>query len=54
MFKVFKLKPFLIVVMIIVLSIILSVGVISVVGKESPKSIYTIVVDAGHGGLDVK
>lgn len=52
MFKVFKLKPFLIVVMIIVLSIILSVGVISVVGKESPKSVYTIVVDAGHGGRD--
>lgn len=53
MFRVFKLKRFIVIVAIIVLSIFLSVGIVNVASKEQiPKPIYTIVVDAGHGGRD--
>lgn len=53
MFKVIKLKPILITIAMLMLSIFLSVGIVSVVeSREVPKPIYTIVIDAGHGGRD--
>lgn len=55
MFKVIKLKPILITIAMLMVSILLSVGIVSVVeSREVPKPIYTIVIDAGHGGVDVK
>ena len=55
MIKVIKLRPILMVVGIILASMLLSIGIVSVVTiKEIPKSVYTIVIDAGHGGFDVK
>jgi len=53
MIKVIKLKPILMIVGIIMLSVLLSIGIVSVVNvREIPKSTYTIVIDAGHGGRD--
>ena len=53
MFKVFRLKPILMFIGIFMVSILLSVGIVSVVKQEKiPKPIYTIVLDAGHGGRD--
>lgn len=53
MFKVFKLKPILIGIAILVVSIILGIGVVGVVNRtDIPKANYTIVIDAGHGGRD--
>ena len=53
MFKVIKLKPILMVVGIVLTSILLSIGIVSVVNiRDFPKSKYTIVIDAGHGGRD--
>ena len=53
MIKVIKLKPILIGLVALIVSISLSVGIVSVSGKEQiPKSTYTIVIDAGHGGRD--
>ena len=53
MFKIIKLKRVLIAVLLIVTSILCSVGIVAVVeSKNVPKSIYTIVLDAGHGGRD--
>ena len=52
MIKVFKLKPILIFLSIMIVSIVGSVGIVKVVAKESPKPIYTIVIDCGHGGRD--
>ena len=54
MFKVIKLKPFLIFLAILLVSICLGVGVVTVVAKDGsvPKPTYTIVLDAGHGGRD--
>ena len=53
MFKVIKLKPILITIAMLMVSILLSVGIVSVVeSREVPKPIYTIVIDAGHGGRD--
>lgn len=54
MFKVIKLKPIMIGLALVLVSVLLSVGVVSVVNKNGqvPKPIYTIVVDAGHGGRD--
>ena len=55
MFKVIKLKPILMVVGIVLTSVLLSIGIVSVVNiRDIPKSKYTIVIDAGHGGFDVK
>ena len=56
MIKVFKLKPVLMFVAVFMIAILLSVGIVNVVqnGGSVPKPIYTIVIDAGHGGLDVK
>ena len=55
MFKVINLKSVLVFMSIMLVSVLLSVGIVSVVKKEKiPKSTYTIVVDAGHGGFDVK
>ena len=53
MFKVFKLKPILIMVSTLLISVLLSIGIVSVVQNDNiPKITYTIVLDAGHGGRD--
>ena len=53
MIKVIKLKPILMLVGILLAGVLLSIGIVSVVNtREIPKSIYTIVIDAGHGGRD--
>lgn len=53
MFKAIRLKPILIGIALILISVLLSIGFVSVVSMESiPKSEYTIVIDAGHGGRD--
>ena len=53
MFRVIKLKSFLIILGVIMLSIILGVGVVKVITIDAiPRYIYTIVLDAGHGGRD--
>jgi len=55
MFKVIKLKTIIIVISLVLVSILLSVGIVSVINIENqniPKPTYTIVVDAGHGGRD--
>jgi N-acetylmuramoyl-L-alanine amidase len=53
MFRVIKLKPVLMFVAIFLASVLLSLGIVSVVKREQvPRPIYTIVVDAGHGGRD--
>ena len=55
MIKVIKLKPILMGIGIIMASVLLSIGIVSVVNtREIPKTTYTIVIDAGHGGFDVK
>lgn len=55
MFKVIKLKPIMVGIVLILLSVVLGVGVVQVVSMDTvPKTKYTIVIDAGHGGLDVK
>ena len=55
MFKVINLKSLIVFLGIFIVATILSIGIVSVSKKEVvPKPIYTIVVDAGHGGLDVK
>lgn len=53
MIKCIKLKPVIMFVCIILISILVSAGLIAVVSRESvPKPMYVIVVDAGHGGRD--
>ena len=52
MFRVLKLKPILITIALIALSITLSVGLVAVSNNKVPKTTYTIVIDAGHGGRD--
>lgn len=53
MFKIIKLKTIIIAIALILVSVLLSVGFVSVVSMENiPKSEYTIVIDAGHGGRD--
>ena len=55
MIKVFKLKPILIGILALIMSISLGIGIVNVSSREQiPKPIYTIVIDAGHGGFDVK
>lgn len=53
MFKIFKLKSLIIAILLVGATIFLSIGFVSVVSMENiPKSEYTIVIDAGHGGRD--
>jgi len=52
MFKVFRLKPIILCVSILLISILLSMGIVAVTKVQVPKSTYTIVIDAGHGGRD--
>lgn len=53
MFKVIKLKSLIIGLLMIIISIALSVGIVAIAESKSiPKPIYTIVIDAGHGGRD--
>ena len=53
MFRVFKLKKIIVALLIVSISILLSVGIVNVASSEKvPKPMYTIVIDAGHGGRD--
>lgn len=52
MFKVLKLKPILVGVALILISVFLGVGIVAVASDDVPRPKYTIVVDAGHGGRD--
>ncbi len=52
MFKVFRLKNIMVAILVII-SMVLSIEIVRVVGRiDSPKKVYTIVVDSGHGGRD--
>ena len=54
MFKIIKLKNLIIAISLIVASILCSIGIVSVVeSKNIPRPKYVIVLDAGHGGVDV-
>lgn len=52
MFKVIRLKNILICSSLIFVSILLCIGIVSASNQNVPKSTYTIVIDAGHGGRD--
>lgn len=52
MFGVIRLKSVLLFVGILAASILLSVGIVAVTKVQIPKTTYTIVIDAGHGGRD--
>ena len=52
MFKVLRLRNVLIVVVMMVVSVLLSVGIVAITNDNVPKTTYTIVIDAGHGGRD--
>ena len=52
MFKVFRLKSIIMAICLIVVGVFFSFGIVQSVGKDSPKYMYTIVLDAGHGGRD--
>ena len=52
MFKVFKLKTVCITVFLVITSIMLGVGLVTISSNKVPKHTYTIVIDAGHGGRD--
>ena len=52
MIKVFRLKSILIITSAIFIVIALSISIVSASQIKVPKSIYTIVIDAGHGGRD--
>ena len=52
MFKVFRLKSVIISILIVAIGIALSIGIVSTSHNVVPKTTYTIVIDAGHGGRD--
>lgn len=52
MFKVIRLRNVLLVVGIVTISILLGVGIVTINNDSVPKTTYTIVIDAGHGGRD--
>jgi len=53
MFRTIKLKSILTIALIIISIITIGVGVVTSVKKiDSPRPMYTIVIDAGHGGRD--
>lgn len=53
MIKQKKLKLFIVLLVVIILSIVCSLSIVAVVqSQETPKKQYTIVIDAGHGGRD--
>ena len=52
MFKVIRLKSVIISILIVVIGIALSIGIVSTSHNVVPKTTYTIVIDAGHGGRD--
>ena len=54
MIKAIKLKSIIISTIAVAICALLSYGIVSVSAREVPKTTYTIVIDAGHGGLDVK
>lgn len=53
MFKVIRLKTVLVSLGLVLLAVVLGFGVVKVVSMDTvPRYIYTIVLDAGHGGRD--
>ena len=52
MFRVIRLKSVLLFIGLLLMSILLSVGIVAVTKVQVPKTTYTIVIDAGHGGRD--
>ncbi len=53
MFKVVSLKPIMVGVALVLVSVFLGVGVVKVVSMDAiPKTNYVVVIDAGHGGRD--
>lgn len=53
MFKVIKLKPIMVGMALVLVSVFLGVGVVKVVSMDAiPKTNYVVVIDAGHGGRD--
>lgn len=53
MFKTIKLKSILVALLLVVTSVLCSIGIVAVVeSKAIPKPKYIIVIDAGHGGRD--
>ena len=53
MFKTIKLKSILVALLLVVTSVLCSIGIVAVVdSKAIPKPKYVIVIDAGHGGRD--
>ena len=52
MYKVIKLKPILMAIGMFLIGVLLSVGIVTITNNEVPKTTYTIVIDAGHGGRD--
>lgn len=53
MFKVIKLKPMLIFVLMVLIGVLASVGITKInANSQVDKLNYTIVLDAGHGGID--
>ena len=52
MIKAIKLKSIIISTIAVVICARLSYGIVSVSAREVPKTTYTVVIDAGHGGRD--
>lgn len=53
MFKVVSLKPIMVGIALVLISVVLGVGVVQVVSMDAvPKTEYVVVIDAGHGGRD--
>ena len=53
-FFVFKKKHIMLFLTILLVGVIVVVATLSFIKTTSPKKTYTVVIDAGHGGLDVK
>lgn len=47
-------KKYIFIVMVLIFSVFLLSFTTSVTSTISPKAKYTVVIDAGHGGFDVK
>lgn len=53
MFKVVSLKPIMVGIALVLISVILGVGLVQVVSMDAvPKTDYVVLLDAGHGGID--
>lgn len=52
MFRVLKLRPIMVGISLVLISVLLGVGIVAVSSDDVPRPKYTIVIDAGHGGRD--